>query len=220
MKKNYKKLLLLLGIIISTFYQKAYAATFELTFDKAIIIGSICLIGIGLAIIIISKTSEKKDGLDEEKPNKDKIVGLVEKKENDNDEKKKNITVDTIFKELPTFSANKFHDDVFEDIKEELNKILSNDEIIEKITLIEKNIIDFEKNNNKYTITSKYKIKYSTTYNNEHTEEKEHHANTVTCSFTVISKNDTSEAKEITKCPTCFGKIKDPTRLRCVHYYM
>ena len=212
MKKKFKNVFLV-GLTFNIFFQRVYAASIDMTFDKAILIVSIFLVGLGLSLIIFSKFSEKKDSFDELVKNKEKSTKFVDKKEKSTNNKK--TTVDTIFKELPTFSANQFHKDVFEDIKEYINNNLSKDEIIDKITLLDKEIIDFEKNNHKYTITSTYKVKYETTYNSDKTDEKDQHYNTITSSYTVISKNDTTEAKVVTKCPTCFGKIKDPTRLRC-----
>ena len=212
MTKKFKNVFLT-GSIFNIFFQRVYAANIEMTFDKAVLIGSIFLIGLGLALIVFSKFNEKKDNFDEPVKSKEKSTKDVDKKEKSTTNNKN--TVDTIFKELPTFSANQFYKEVFEDIKEYINNNISKDEIVDKITLLDKAIIDFEKNNNKYTITSTYKVKYEITYNSDKTDEKDQHANTVTSSYTVISKNDTSEAKVVTKCPTCFGKIKDPTKLRC-----
>lgn len=215
MKNHYKKLFTL-GIILNTYMETVHASNIttdiNLSIENLTLIISIILIVLGGALIIIPKILDKKGNNKTKEKNKDAIVGIVDKDENTD---KKEVTVDTIFKELPTFSANKFHQDIFEDIKEDINHKLSKDEVIEKITLLEKDIIDFTKNNNKYTIISKYKIKYSTKYASEEEKSKDHHTNTVTCSYTVTSKNDTSEAKVVTKCPTCFGKIKDPTKLRC-----
>ena len=214
MKKHWKKLFTL-GFILNTYIKSAHAATgdISLSFEAATLIISIILIVLGIGLIIIPKILDKKNPNKTKKDkNKDAIVGLVDKEEV---EQKKTVTVDTIFKELPTFSANKFHQDIFEDIKEDITNNLSKDETVEKITLLEKEIIDFSKNNNKYTIVSKYKIKYSTKYTSEKESSKDHHTNTIVCSYTVTSKNDTTEEKEIHKCPTCFGKIKDPTKLRC-----
>jgi len=193
MKKDLKKILILILSISPT---SVYAATLEMSFKNIALLISAIFVALGLGLIILPKLkSHNETNLDSKSNNQNN---------NQKNNKQSKVPIDLILKNFPTFSVNQFHTNIFLKIQEKFN---NEEKII--ITLLEKEIIDFYKKDNCYTIISKYKVKHST--NNEKQD------NNIISSYTVTSQNETLPNKTITNCPTCFGKIKAPTNLRCKH---
>ncbi len=124
-----------------------------------------------------------------------KISGLTDK---DKIKEIKDFNPDSIFKVLPTFSSKKFE----EETKRDLNNELKNNDDSFKITDFK--ITDFKEDNDKYTIKSWASIETGYKKNKE------------TNFYTITSINNRTINKDL-RCPVCGGKVKDPTKLRCMH---
>ena len=171
---------------------------------------AIGLVFLGLVIVFIGKLSGNNKDVYVEKE-KNLISGL-----NDEDKinEEKAFDPDSIFKVLPNFSSKKFEDN----IKEEINKyytgnidnldktmnkeLLQNTEILENFTIDDLNLIDFNEDDEKYTIKSII----NSTSGTKKTKVKN--------IITVTSVNKKVKHEEV-RCPVCGGKIKDLTKLRC-----
>lgn len=100
----------------------------------------------------------------------------------------KTFNPDSIFKKIPNFSNKIFFETTINDLKKELKT----DDI--KTTQIK--LIDFEEVENTYLIISSFK-----------TKEKNY----------LITSTKEKNINTIVFCPTCGGKVKDQTLLRCKH---
>jgi DNA-directed RNA polymerase subunit RPC12/RpoP len=170
------------------------------------------MVFIGIIIIIISKMSGGNKDIYVEKE-KNKISGLTDE---DKLNVEKEFNPDSIFKTLPTFSSKNFEDNIKEvitnlytgnvdktkhHIKEELT---TNTEVLEEFKINDFKIIDFIEEDNRYLIKSKLLIECG--------PKKEK----IKKILNITSVNKKSVQAEI-RCPVCGGKIKDPTKLRCIH---
>jgi len=198
MKKNLIKInLLLITLNFST--KNVYATTIEL--DNPIKIASyiICGIFIMLGIILILSGKKNSNNLAIEDKKKNEIEGLINKDEK-KDEKEINFNVDSIFKTLPTFSNKNFFKEIYEQLEKEIKKV--NDKT--EIKILEKKIIDFQKKENKYIITSIFKIEFT----DDLKEKKEQ-------TYTIISEQQKIKSITLTNCTNCGGKIKSNNDTRC-----
>ena len=188
MKKIIPLSLILLGIL----YEPVYAISKDVKLYTNIV--AFGLVFIGVIIILVSKISgnEKEVYIEKEK---NKISGLTDK---DKIKEIKDFNPDSIFKVLPTFSSKKFE----EETKRDLNNELKNNDDSFKITDFK--ITDFKEDNDKYTIKSWASIETGYKKNKE------------TNFYTITSINNRTINKDL-RCPVCGGKVKDPTKLRCMH---
>ena len=116
-----------------------------------------------------------------------------EKKQKNKNEEQKNFNTDSIFKKIPDFSNQAFFETIKNELKEKLN--------LNDLETIKKEIIYFKEETDKYIIISSINIKYD---NNEKT-------------YTITSEKNKNTEDNYIVCPTCCGKIKDITLLRCKH---
>jgi hypothetical protein len=100
---------------------------------------------------------------------------------------------------MPNFSNQAF----FETIKNELKSKLN----LENFEIINKEIIDFKEETDKYILTSSINIKYNNNNNNNNNNK----------TYTITSQKNKNNVTNHITCPTCFGKVKDITLLRCIH---
>jgi len=203
MKKKILKIYFILTMILLSF-ENTYA--YYLNTDTTILLYLLCglFIFIGIIIIIFGKITSSKNKVYNKKNKKNEITGIIDKNNID-----KKFNSDSIFKTLPNFSNQNFYEKTFEDLKDNLKK--ENNLInINTIIVIKKDIIDFKNELDKYIITSEFIINYE---NNNKTGEL-NIKNKYEEKYIITSekqKKDTTHSN----CPTCGGKIKDPTLLRC-----
>lgn len=185
------------------------AITFTASTKTITMIAFGAIMFLGVVIVIGSKISGGNKDVYVEKE-KNEISGLVDEKVR---EQEKEFDVDSIFKLLPSFSNKKFSEETSTALIQLLTgntdiSIINKDlidkykEKYENIELKDFKILDFTENDNSYEIKSIISF--------DHKIDKK---KTETLIYKLVSVN-TKDTK-IERCPTCGGKIKDNTKLRC-----
>ena len=196
MKKNIIKIYFtLIALLISL--DNVYANSDENSIKIITYLICIAFIVGGIIIIVISNKNNSTKIFDYDKQTES--IKTTKKEEEPN--KTNNFNPDSIFKTIPTFSNKKFFDKTFETLKKDIEK----DETIKNIIILKKEIINFEEKDNKYIFTTKFKINYTQTQDNKEIKIEKNYTTTTEKSKKII----------LEQCPTCGGKIKDNTLLRC-----
>ncbi len=203
---NSLKKMSFLALVLFLYLENVYALTIELEEGTVLIAYLFCGIFIlmGIVLIIVSKLNGRGSSYKEEKKEADKLIDKNLKNDKKEDSTLKNtFNPDSIYQVLPSFSLNNF----FDKISDDLEKDITDKNNVKDLKLDKKIITNFQEFDEKYVIESKFTFDQTVVGD----DGKDYTSNVT---YDVIA-NNFKEKDNFQRCPTCGGKIKDITMLRC-----